>query len=150
MASNENRLNNHKRQCSRRLALQALYQRQFNATEPEELYKQFEDDEFWPKSDHEYFQQLVTGSIEHIETLDQYISDASDYPVDTIDPIELAALRIAVYELIFCLHIPVKVLVSESIQLCKKFGSDDGYKLVNAVLDKLIKSVDRLQISHQH
>ncbi len=149
MANSDNRSLHHKRQCSRRLALQALYQRQFNELEPAELYKQFEDDEFWPKSDHEYFQQLVAGSIEHIDTLDKHISDASDYPVDTIDPIELAALRIAVYELIFCVHIPAKVLVSESIQLCKKFGSDDGYKLVNAVLDKLIKSVDRLQVSHQ-
>ena len=150
MASNTDRANHHKRQCSRRLALQALYQRQFNEIEPTELYKQFADDEFWPKSDHAYFHQLVTGSIEHTKTLDHYISDASDYPVDTIDPIELAALRIAVYELIFCLHIPDKVLVSEAIQLCKKFGSDDGYKLVNAVLDKLIKTIDRLQISHQH
>ena len=147
MTNHTDRALHHKRQCSRRLALQALYQRQFNELASGELEAQFVDDEFWPKSDHDYFQQLVSGTIENSDLLDTFIAEASDYPVDSIDPIELAALRVAVYELVFCLHIPDKVLVSEAIQLCKKFGSDEGYKLVNAVLDKLIKTVDRPQAS---
>jgi hypothetical protein len=42
------------------------------------------------------------------------------------------------------LDVPNKVLVAEAVQLCKKFGSSEGYKLVNAVLDKLIKTINRL------
>jgi len=72
------------------------------------------------------------------------IENASDYPIDSIDPVELAALRIAVFELTHSLDVPNKVLVAEAVQLCKKFGSSEGYKLVNAVLDKLIKTINRL------
>ncbi len=50
---------------------------------------------------------------------------------------------IAVYEIIHCHEVPEKVIISEAIRLCKKFGSDEGFKLVNVVLDKLMKKFDR-------
>jgi len=149
----DNRTSNHRRQCSRRLALQALYQNELNGDDVELLCRQFEDDDFWPKCDEDYFREMVFGVIKHCGYLDMLIENASDYPIDSIDPIELSALRVAVYELTHSLDVPNKVLVAEAIQLCKKFGSSDGYKLVNAVLDKLIKTINRLtaaELASQH
>ena len=140
----ENRSSNHRRQCSRRLALQALYQNQFNDDDLKSLCRQFEDDDFWPKCDEDYFREMVLGVTKFSDYLDMLIENASDYPIDSIDPVELAALRIAVFELTHSLDVPNKVLVAEAVQLCKKFGSSEGYKLVNAVLDKLIKTINRL------
>ena len=134
----------HKRQCSRRLALQALYQWQFTHDTAKELLEQYTHDEYWPKSDHDYFLQLVDGCINDTVEIDQHISSVSEYSIDKIDPIELAALRIAVYEIFHCHHIPEKVIIAEAIRLCKKFGSDEGFKLVNVVLDNLIKNTDRI------
>jgi len=140
----ENRSLNHRRQCSRRLALQALYQNQLNDDDLMSLCRQFEDDDFWPKCDEHYFREMVLGVTKFSDYLDMLIENASDYPIDSIDPVELAALRIAVFELTHSLDVPNKVLVAEAVQLCKKFGSSEGYKLVNAVLDKLIKTINRL------
>ena len=140
----ENRSLNHRRQCSRRLALQALYQNQLNNDDLSSLCHQFEDDDFWPKCDEDYFREMVLGVTKFSDYLDMLIENASDYPIDSIDPVELAALRIAVFELTHSLDVPNKVLVAEAVQLCKKFGSSEGYKLVNAVLDKLIKTINRL------
>ena len=88
--------------------------------------------------------QLVDGCINDSVEIDQHISSASEYSIDKIDPIELAALRIAVYEIFHCHQIPEKVIIAEAIRLCKKFGSDEGFKLVNVVLDNLIKNTDRI------
>ena len=130
---------NHARQCARRLALQALYQWQFTQNEPIELIQQYQDDDFWPKADQDFFKQLVHGCIDEVSDLDIRIATASDYEIDQIDPIELAALRIAVFEFTHCSFIPDKVTIAEAIRLCKRFGSDDGFKLVNAILDNLVK-----------
>lgn len=140
----------HKRQCSRRLALQALYQWQFTQDSAKELLDQYQLDEYWPKSDQEYLSSLVNGSIDNSAEIDQHITSVSEYSIDKIDPIELAALRIAVYEIIHCQEVPEKVIISEAIRLCKKFGSDEGYRLVNVVLDKLIKQIDRTSLIQQN
>jgi N utilization substance protein B len=140
---------NHKRQVSRRLALQALYQWQFTQESAAQLLKQYQEDEYWPKSDHAYVMQLVTGCIERVDQLDQQIDSLSDYTVERIDPIELAALRLAVFEMLNCFQVPEKVITAEAIRLCKKFGSDEGFKLVNVILDKLIKQTDRAQLVKQ-
>ncbi len=133
----------HKRQCSRRIALQALYQCQFTEDTAKDLLEQYQHDEYWPKSDHEYLTALINGCMEQTTAIDQHIASVSEYPIDKIDPIELASLRIAVYEIINCKQIPEKVIIAEAIRLCKKFGSDEGFRLVNVVLDKLIKKIDR-------
>lgn len=131
---------NHARQCARRLALQALYQWQFTGDTPEELVAQYQSDEYWKKSDQEYFSTLVHHCINNVKSLNQYIEGASDYTIDKIDPIELAALRIAAHELTRTEQkLPAKVVISEAIRLAKRFGSDDGYKLVNVVLDHIAK-----------
>ncbi len=133
----------HKRQCSRRLALQAMYQWHLTDEDAKTLVIQYQEDEYWPKSDPAYFSELVLGSIKQSDVIDENINGVSEYSVDKIDPIELAALRVATYELINCVQIPEKVITSEAIRLCKKFGSDEGFKLVNVVLDKLMKKFDR-------
>ena len=140
----------HRKQCSRRLALQAMYQWHFTNEEIPFILNQYQEDDYWPKADHEYFKSLVSGCIDQVTEIDRYIDSSSDYTVDKIDPIELSALRIAIYELINCVDVPEKVIVAEAIRLCKKFGSDEGYKLVNVVLDKLITRFDRKQILHKN
>lgn len=149
MSQENSQFANHKRQVSRRLALQALYQWQFTQESATQLLKQYQEDEYWPKSDQAYVMQLVTGCIEQVDQLDQQINSLSDYTVERIDPIELASLRLAVFEMLNCFQVPEKVITAEAIRLCKKFGSDEGFKLVNAILDKLIKQTDRAQLVKQ-
>ena len=141
MTQTSERSLHHARQCSRRLSLQALYQWQFNQNTIGELIEQYRTDEYWDKSDHEYFSTLVDGVIQEHRQLDELIDSASEYNTGQIDPVELASLRIATFELSHQHDVPTKVIISEAIRLCKKFGSDEGFKLVNVVLDKLGKQL---------
>ena len=118
-----------------------MYQWHFNQNSIAELVEQYQSDEYWKKSDHDYFSMVVDGVIKEYAQLDEHINSASEYEAKQIDPIELACLRIATYELIHLPDVPEKVIIAEAIRLCKKFGSDEGFKLVNVILDNLTSQI---------
>jgi len=128
-----------KRHWSRRLALQALYQWQITGHEIDELLAQFVEDDNWEKADKDYFVDLVTASINQNEDLAAIFSPHLNLPSEQIDPIENSILLYATYEILHKSETPTKVILSEAINLCKKFGSIDGYKFINGVLDKVAK-----------
>ena len=126
-----------KRHWSRRLALQALYQWQLSGHTIDELLAQYIEDDNWHKVDKDYFVDLVSESINQKEILENKFSPYLNISSEQIDPIENAILLFSTYEILYKSETPVKVVLSEAINLCKKFGSVDGYKFVNGVLDKV-------------
>ena len=126
-----------KRHWSRRLALQALYQWQISGHEAEVLLAQYIEDENWEKADKDYFIDLVTESIKHHDDLKESITPHLNLPSEQIDPVENAILLFATYEILHKTETPTKVILSEAVNLCKKFGSIEGFKFVNGVLDKV-------------
>lgn len=128
-----------KRHWSRRLALQALYQWQISGHEIDELLAQYVEDDNWEKADKNYFVDLVTASIKQKEALTAIFSPHLNLASEQVDPIENSILLYATYEILHKPETPTKVILSEAINLCKKFGSIDGYKFINGVLDKVAK-----------
>jgi N utilization substance protein B len=57
--------------------------------------------------------------------------------LEELDPVELAVLRLSTWELLKRVDVPYRVVINEGIELAKVFGSTDGHKFVNGVLDKL-------------
>ena len=129
-----------KRHWSRRLALQALYQWQISDHEIDELLSQYVEDENWEKVDKDYFTELVSESIAQNEALSTFFTPHLNLSSEQIDPIENAIMLFATYEIIHKPETPTKVVLSEAINLCKKFGSIDGYKFINGVLDKVAQN----------
>lgn len=129
-----------KRHWSRRLALQALYQWQISGHEIDELLSQYVEDENWGKADKDYFTDLVSESISQNEALSALFFPHLNLSLGQIDPIENAIMLFATYEIMHKPETPTKVILSEAINLCKKFGSIDGYKFINGVLDKVAQN----------
>lgn len=78
--------------------------------------------------------------IEKLEEVDTAIRDiAPEFPIDKINKVDLAILRLAVYELQFEKEAPPKVIVDEAIELAKEFGGDASPGFVNGALGKLLK-----------
>ena len=127
----------HKRHWSRRLVLQSLYQWQLAGHSANELVEQFSKDENWPKVDQAYYEELLRESISHAEELTDTITTCVEGSMARVGPVEKAILLYAAYEMRYKNEIPKEVVISEAIILCKKFGSDGGYKLVNGVLDQV-------------
>jgi transcription antitermination protein NusB len=63
---------------------------------------------------------------------------APDWPISQINKIDLAILRLAIYELTVDSEAPYKVVVDEAIELAKTYGADSSPAFINGVLGKVI------------
>jgi N utilization substance protein B len=125
------------RSNARKAAVQALYQWQMTGQNLS-LIEQYFIDEAWLKDvQKSYFQELFHGVPEHLNVIDQALSEFVDREVDMIDPVERAILRLGTYELLFRLNMPYRVVINESVNLAKCFGADGSYKYINGILDKV-------------
>ena len=125
------------RKNARRLALQALYQWQINPQPIHELLAEFLVKAGAKKIDQAYFQELVTAVATQAAQLDALFQPLLDREITALDPVELALLRYATYELKERLDVPYKVVINEACDVAKEFGTVEGYKYVNGVLDKM-------------
>ena len=132
------------RHKARSLALQAIYQWQLVADDIVNIKMQFVDKINSKKVDAEYFNDLLDGVIKNVGAIDEVIMPLLDRKIRDLDAVELAVLRLATYELMMRLDVPYKVVINEALELTKNFGSIEGYKYVNGVLDKVARGSRRL------
>lgn len=130
---------------ARRLAVQALYQWQINASPWQDLLVEFATAEDMPKADLEYFRALVEGVCTRQPEFDQVLTGWLDRPPAQLDPVEHAVLLLGVLELKERPEVPYRVVLNEAINLTKRFGATDGHKFVNAVLDRAARELRPLE-----
>ncbi len=83
--------------------------------------------------------QLSLEIISHVKALDENIAYAApEFPIDKINKVDLAILRLAVYELLIAKKEPPKVIVDEAIELAKEYGGDSSPAFINGALGKVI------------
>ena len=118
---------------SRDKVLQSLYESEVGGAALKELIKNR------PKEkDNIFFQTHLHGVLKSLKDLDKILDMSMDRSLSQLDPIERNILRMSLFELMNN-KINDVIVINEAIRLCKKFGSSEGYKFVNAILDKLIK-----------
>ena len=126
-----------KRMRARRLAVQALYQWQCNEQAASEIEAQFVEREELAASEADYFHTLLHGVITGCEALDAALTPLLARPLDQVDPVERAVLRLAAFELSHCLDVPYRVVIDQAVELAKTFGAEQGHRFVNGVIDRL-------------
>ncbi len=78
---------------------------------------------------------LAGKVVKKIDETDKIIiSCAPKWPIEKINRIDLAILRLAVYELYFNPKVPDKVVINEAVELAKEFGSENSPSFINGVL----------------
>lgn len=83
----------------------------------------------------------ATQLFSHILSLDELISKSAPlWPVGKIAKVDLAILRLAVYELMIEKKAPPKVVIDEAVELAKEFGGETSSSFVNGVLGTIIKN----------
>lgn len=132
---------------ARKLAVQALYQWLMSGSELFEIEAQFRVANNMEKVDTEYFCRLLHGVPANLSALQEALTPFLDRPIEGLNPIELTVLRISAFELFNCPEIPYRVVLDESVSLTKEFGSQDGYRYVNGVLNNLAKKVRIVEIN---
>ena len=129
------------RRRARQFAVQAVYQWQITGATFGQIIDQFTVDQDLSKTDVPYFKELLSGVINHIETLDEKLSPYLSRKIQDVDMVDIAILRLAMFELSYRTDVPQKVVLNEAIELAKDFATDESYKFVNGVLDKSLRSL---------
>jgi N utilization substance protein B len=129
------------RRKARELAVQAVYSWQVSKNPVNDIEVNFIADNSKRRFDIEYFQLLLRGVTTNVGSIDDAIIPYVDRPLDDIDQVEKAILRVAVFELKDCTDVPYRVVINEAIELAKSFAADDSHKFVNGVLDKTVKLI---------
>lgn len=123
-----------------------LFRIEFNSVEdmPEQVKLFFENDEVTFSEEE---QTYISGKYESIQDklpeLDKLLEDNTEnWSLSRIGKVELAILRLAVYEMLFDEDIPEGVAINEAVELAKRFGQENSGSFVNAILAKFVKKVD--------
>lgn len=127
----------------REKTFQLLFRMEFN--EKEELDEQaelfFADEALAELSEKEREQILnkVKQIVEKISEIDPQIEEKTEgWSLKRIGKVELAILRLAIYELQYEDSIPTAVSINEAVELAKKFAQDNSASFVNGVLAKFV------------
>lgn len=129
------------RSLARKLAMQALYRWQMNDSPWQDLVNEFAGEQGMERADGEYFRELVQGVCDSRGSLDASLLAWMDRKPELLDPIEHAVLLIGTYELKARPEVPYRVVIDEGVSLARRFGATDGYKFVNAVLDRAAREL---------
>jgi transcription antitermination protein NusB len=136
-----------KRSAARLGAVQAVYQIEMTGVAPavvvveyvkHRLGQEIDGDTFLP-ADAPLFEELVQGTIERQADLDATISTAlaAEWPLERLEMVLRAILRVATFELAHRIDVPVKVVIAEYVDIAHAFFAGKEPGLINGVLDKL-------------
>jgi len=90
--------------------------------------------------DRDYVAQRADKIIELLPEIDGKLDEISKgWKLDRLGKVELAILRLAVFEMNFDEDIPTNVALNEAVELAKTFGGDTSPSFINGVLGKLIE-----------
>lgn len=77
--------------------------------------------------------------LKKLKKIDKFINKAApSWPIEKLNKIDLAILRLAIYELKITKNTPPKVIIDEAIELAKKFGSQNSAKFINGAMGSLM------------
>jgi len=136
-----------KRSKSRSLATQAIYQWQVTGDNIGEIINGFLAEHPGGDFQVDYFQDLVRGVPTQLDSLDDGLKPLLDRPVEEVDLVERAILRLGAYELLKHPEVPYRVVINEWVELAKTFGADKGHKYINGVLDKLAQVLRPVEVA---
>lgn len=130
-------------------AVQAIFQWQEGEHAPSEIIEQFlkvrrsEAGEGGMRrdADQPLFKDVVEGAVAHKEELEQILTGAlaKDWSWERIDRLVRAILLAGAYELIHRKDIPVKVAISEYVEIAHAFYDQGEQQFVNSVLDRVAR-----------
>lgn len=94
----------------------------------------------------DYTVTLVQGVDEHRERIDELLSEhAEGWTLDRMPAVDLAVLRLGLFELLWAHDVPDPVAVDEAVALVKALSTDDSPRFVNGVLGRIAMIADRLR-----
>ena len=125
------------RRSARKNAFYLVFQSDFMGFENIEQTKEvfFAVNEELSEEDIVFTNELTDGVCANLETIDSFIDKhAKGWSTDRMNKVDLAILRIAVYEMKYTEGTPVSVIINEAVEFAKKYSSDEAPGFINGIL----------------
>ena len=135
-----------KRRKAREYALQLLFQLDIRKEKPTAtLLKRFWT-EYDPDEEVKAFtEEIVKGTFKHLLAIDgKILASAKNWSLDRMASVDRNVLRMAAYEILYRMDIPLSVTINEAIELAKKYGTDDSGAFVNGILDSVARMAGKV------
>jgi N utilization substance protein B len=92
-------------------------------------------------ADWDYIRAAIAGHAGARGEIDERIEGmANGWRVERIARVDLAILRLAVYELFYDKAVPESVVINEAVRLAKKYGAEKSGAFVNGVLGGIART----------
>lgn len=127
------------RHIARCMALQAIYSEKLNpqGTKLAKQYLNSSNEKMYKVADGELLDFILNNALEHFDEMLRLYSSYLSRDIEDINLIEKSILVIAAVEFKFNLKVPAVVIINEAIELSKTYGSNDSYKFINSLVEKL-------------
>ncbi|WP_250227643.1 transcription antitermination factor NusB [Anaeropeptidivorans aminofermentans] len=131
------------RRTARKHAFSLVYQLEFYTDiEPDKILNEYGKDHELTDGDRAFIYQEISGVIQNINKIDIYITEnLKGWKMDRLNTVDIAILRLAIYEILFAEDIPYSVSVNEAVELAKIYSSEEAPSFINGVLGSVVKSV---------
>ncbi len=104
--------------------------------------------EDWARCDRTFLTELLSGVTVGSEAVKAEFAAFVDRDLRRVSLVERAILFLGTHELMHCPQTPYRVVLNESIELAKRFGS--GYRFTNAVLERVAQKVREAEFTADH
>lgn len=109
-----------------------------------ELFFGDEEQEGMTEKEQKQVQDKFDGVVAHLEEIDAMINEKSTgWNVSRLGKVELAILRLAIYEIVYDDNIPGSVAINEAVELAKQYAADESPAFINGVLAKFMPKEEK-------
>ena len=135
------------RTTARETALKIIFELSFQDEKLKKLYDEYVESQETKldinREDNEYIESVINGVEEKVSELDEKIkAHLKDWNFERISKVDLAILRLSIYEILYRDDIPYKVSINEAVELSKTFSEESSPSFINGVLAEIIKEIE--------
>ncbi len=132
------------RKEQREATFELLFEREFRTDESaEEIFALSAENRDIDTVNEKYIKTAYFGVVEHQAEIDELISAASNgWKVSRLSNATRSAIRLCVYEMLYCEDIPSTVSINEALELVKKFDDPKSRSFTNGVLNNIKNTLE--------
>ncbi|MGI5884906.1 MAG: transcription antitermination factor NusB [Candidatus Spyradocola sp.] len=131
------------RKEARQIAMQLIYQYELGGEGIASTIEETMDKPNLTVADREYIDQVVLGAVDRAGELDARIAaHAQGWTLERIARVDLAILRLALFEMLYREDVPTGVAINEAVELAHGFSGDKAASFINGILGTIAREED--------
>lgn len=120
--------------------MKLLYEKEIAGEHHEESLLALIDEFKLNDNDKKYIKEILFSMDKEQSKIDAYIEKyAKGWTVDRMSKVDLAILRLAMYEILYKEEIPYSVSINEAVELAKKYSNEKSSSFINGILGNFVR-----------